>query len=160
MDKGGFKVRLMVGKDFDAVVGIDEKVVKARREPYYELKFEKLVQSTDYVPTSLVVENSEGRVVGFIMGELFIGEYGINSERATLDTLGVDPEYRHAGLGRLLMEEFVDHLKSLGVEKINTLVDSGDEKFTGFFTTNGFAPSNTVNLERDLRKKGGGSSGR
>ena len=71
------KTRLMQADDFDAIVGIDEKVVKASRREYYELKFEKLFKSSDYLPTSLVAENEDGTVVGFVMGELFMGEFGI-----------------------------------------------------------------------------------
>jgi len=53
----GIKIRLMDAGDFDAVVGIDERVRKARRQEYYGLKFEKLVRSREYLPASLVAEN-------------------------------------------------------------------------------------------------------
>lgn len=153
MKPGGIKVRLMAAKDFDQVAAIDEKVLKFRREGYYELKFEKLLQSNDYIPTSLVAETADGKVVGFIMGELFIGEYGISREGATLDTIGVDPDFQKEGIGELLLTEFFDHLRSLGVQRVNTLVDSGDARLTGFFAAKGFTPSKTVNLELSIRKK-------
>ena len=84
-------IRLMKADDFDAVVGIDEKVMKVSRPEYYELKFDKLFSSQDYLPTSLVAVSEDGTVVGFIMGELYMGEYGIFQEEASLDTIGVDP---------------------------------------------------------------------
>lgn len=146
----GINVRLMVGSDFKAVVDIDEKVHKSRREKYYEMKFEKLVHSIDYVPTSLVAVTAGGKVAGFVMGGLFIGEYGISQDLATLDTIGVDPEHQGSGIGELLLDEYIDHLKAMGVEKLNTLVDEADLKLTGFFTSHGFAPSRTINLERPL----------
>jgi ribosomal protein S18 acetylase RimI-like enzyme len=98
----------MKADDFDAVVRIDEKVLKASRPDYYKLRFEKLFQSRDYLPTSLVAEAADGTVVGFVMGELFVGEYGISRERATLDTIGVDPNYQHMGIGKILINEFRD----------------------------------------------------
>jgi predicted N-acetyltransferase YhbS len=140
----------MKAGDFDAVVGIDEKVLKASRPEYYKLKFERLVQSRDYVPTSLVAEAEDGTVVGFVMGELYIGEYGISQEKATLDTFGVDPDYQHKGIGEQLIDEFVSHLKKLGVQKVNTLVDWNDSKLIHFFSANHFSPSKTINLERSL----------
>ncbi len=149
MNESPIKVRLMKADDFDAVVAIDEKVAKAFRRDYYKLKFEKLVQSKDYVPTSLVAVK-DGRVVGFVMGELYIGEYGISQEKATLDTIGVDPDYQHKGIGDRLINEFMDHLKSLGVQKINTLVDWNDSRLIHFFSANKFSPSKTINLERNL----------
>jgi predicted N-acetyltransferase YhbS len=150
MNESPIKIRLMKAGDFAAVVGIDEKVLKASRPEYYRLKFEKLVQSKDYLPTSLVAEAEDGTVVGFIMGELYIGEYGISQEKATLDSFGVDPDYQHKGIGEQLINEFVDHLKRLGVQKINTLVDWNDSKLIHFFSANHFSPSRTINLERSL----------
>ena len=84
------------------------------------------------------------------MGELYIGEYGISQEKATLDTIGVDPDYQHKGIGERLINEFMDHLRTLSVQKINTLVDWNDSKLIHFFSANQFSPSKTINLERSL----------
>ena len=150
MSEHTFKIRLMQADDFDAVVGIDAKVLKASRPEYYEMKFEKLFNSKDYLPASLVAEEADGTVVGFVMGELFMGEYGIFQEAATLDTIGVDPQHQHQGIGEQLMNEFMDHLRKVGVRKINTLVDWNDSKLIQFFSANQFSPSKTINLERFL----------
>lgn len=150
MNASTIKIRLMQADDFDAVVGIDEKVLKASRPEYYKLKFEKLFQSKDYLLASLVAEEKDGTVVGFVMGEIYIGEYGISKEKATLDTIGVDPDCQHKGIGKQLIDEFMDHLRTLGVQKISTLVDWNDSKLIHFFSANQFSPSKTINLERSL----------
>jgi ribosomal protein S18 acetylase RimI-like enzyme len=150
MNASTLKIRLMQADDFDAVVAIDEKVLKASRPEYYKLKFEKLFQSKDYLLASLVAEEKDGTVVGFVMGEIYIGEYGISKEKATLDTIGVDPDCQHKGIGKQLIDEFMDHLRTLGVQKINTLVDWNDSKLIHFFSANQFSPSKTINLERSL----------
>ncbi len=151
MNEGTMKFRLMNTDDFDAVVRIDEKVFNASRAEYYELKFEKLFRSKEYLPTSLVAEKEDGTVVGFVMGELYMGEYGISQEGATLDTIGVDPDYQHKGIGGWLINEFMDHLRDLNVKKVNILVDRNDSKLMHFFNANQFSPSKTiVNLERSL----------
>ena len=69
-------IRLMKAADFDAVVEIDGKVLDAPRPEYYTMKFEKLFESKEYVPASLVAEAEGGKVVGFVMGEIYMGEYG------------------------------------------------------------------------------------
>jgi len=102
------------------------------------------------LPASLVAEEEDGTVVGFVMGEIYIGEYGISKEKATLDTIGVDPYYQHKGIGKQLINEFMDHLRTLGVQKISTLVDWNDPKLIHFFSANQFSPSKTINLERSL----------
>jgi len=150
MKKSTIKIRLMKVDDFADVVRIDEKVLNISRAEYYKLKFETNVQSPDHLPASLVAEEKDGTLVGFVIGELYIGEYGINKEKATLDTIGIDPDYQNKGIGKLLLNEFMDHLRALGVQKITTLVDENDSKLTHFFNTNQFVPSKTINLERNL----------
>ncbi len=151
MNKNTFKIRLMEGNDFNAVVRIDEQVMKISRPEYYEQKFERLFKSGEYLPTSLVAQDENETIVGFIMGELYIGEYGISREGAVVDTIGVDPDCQRQGIGEKLMNEFVDHLRQLGVKKINTLVDKNDTRMIRYFDSNQFSPSKTaINLERSI----------
>jgi ribosomal protein S18 acetylase RimI-like enzyme len=102
------------------------------------------------LPISLVAEDENGKVVGFVMGETYMGEYGIFQEEATLDTIGVDPDYQHQGVGELLINEFIDHLRQIGIKKINTLVSWNNSQLVQFFSTNQFVPSRTINLERNI----------
>jgi len=148
MNDNPINIRLMKAEDYDAVVRIDEKVLKVSRTDYYQMKFQRLFDSRDYLPTSLVAETEDSDVVGFVMGVLYMGEYGIFQEEATLDTIGVDPDHQHRGVGKLLINEFMDHLKRLGVQKVNTLVDWNDARLIHFFSANRFSPSKSINLER------------
>jgi ribosomal protein S18 acetylase RimI-like enzyme len=148
MNKETINIRLMKAEDYDAVVRIDEKVLEVSRPDYYKMKFEKLFATRDYLPTSLVAEAEDGSVVGFVMGVLYMGEYGIFKEEASLDTIGVDPDHQNKGIGKLLIDEFLAHLKTLGVQKINTLVDWNDARLIHFFSSNQFSPSKSINLER------------
>lgn len=150
MEEKGVTFRLMKAEDFEAVVRIDEKVFNTARPDYYELKFEKLFRSMDYLPASLVAQGKDGRVVGFVMGELYMGEYGIFDDGATLDSIGVDPDFQQQGIGERLLKEFADHLKTIGVRRINTLVEWNDSRLIQFFGANGFAPSTRINLEREV----------
>jgi ribosomal protein S18 acetylase RimI-like enzyme len=150
MNESTVNIRLMKVEDFDAVVRIDEKILKNARPEYYEVKFEKLFKTRDYVPASLVAETETGTVAGFVMGEIYMGEYGIFEGEARLDTIGVDPDFQHHGVGERLINEFMDHLKSLGVQKVNTLVDWNNSNLIHFFSANHFVPSTTINLERSV----------
>jgi ribosomal protein S18 acetylase RimI-like enzyme len=97
-----------------------------------------------------VAEDEDGLIVGFLMGELYMGEFGIFQEVASLDTIGVDPSYQHKGVGKQLMNEFIDHLRQIGVNKINTLVSWNDSNLIRFFSANQFSPSKTISLERSI----------
>ena len=151
MSANPVNIRLMTAADFDAVVGIDQKILEGSRLEYYEMKFDKLFASKEFLPTSLVAEVEDGKVIGFVMAELYMGEYGISRGGATLDTIGVDPDYRHQGIGERLISEIFNHLRDLGVKKINTLVDKNDARLIQFFMANKFSPSkDVINLERSL----------
>ncbi len=150
MNASRINIRLMKADDYEAVLAIDEKVLQTRRNSYYRLKFEKLFGTNDYLPTSLVAEDETGTVVGFVMGELYMGEFGIFHEEARLDTIGVDPDCQQMGIGERLIKEFMAHLKQIGVQKVNTLVAWNDTRLIHFFSANHFSPSSTINLERTL----------
>jgi predicted N-acetyltransferase YhbS len=150
MNDSSIKIRLMKAEDFEAVLEIDEKILKVSRQAYYEMKFEKLFETKDYLPASFVAEAEDGKVVGYIMGELYMGQYGIFQERATLDTIGVDPTYQRKGTGKRLIDEFIQHLKKAGVKKVNALISWNNPQLMLFFGANQFTPSKTINLERSL----------
>jgi len=149
MTEDTISTRLMTENDLEAILKIDEKIVKSSRLEYYQLKFERLFSSKDYLPTSFVAEDN-GVVIGFLMGELYMGQFGILQEVASMDTIGIDPAYQHRGIGKKLMDEFIDHLRQIGVNKINTLVDWNDAGLIHFFSANQFSPSRTINLERNI----------
>ena len=88
--------------DFDDVVEIDELVLNQSRSEYYETKFTRALDQKDRLAISLVAEEGE-KVVGFVMSELFVGEYDIPATTATLDTIGVHPDYQKKGVGEQLM---------------------------------------------------------
>lgn len=149
MTKRAVTVRLMQADDFDAVVEIDRKVLSASRQGYYEMKFDKLILSDDCLPTSLVAVDGGGAVIGFVMGELYVGEYGMQ-ESATLDTIGVDPDCQQKGIGKKLIGEFFAHLRQMDVRKIITLIDPAQKELLHFFEANKFTPSKAISLERVL----------
>jgi ribosomal protein S18 acetylase RimI-like enzyme len=140
------EIRLLNQSDFRAVVVIDEKVFSHARPEYYETKFARALDEKNRIPLSLVAEIG-GKVVGFAMCELFIGEYGIPVTTATLDTIGIDPDFQGQGVARQLMEKLIEHLRKAGVQKINALVDWNDWQLIRFFSAIGFGPAKTINLE-------------
>ena len=131
------------------MVAIDEKVFNHARPDYYETKFARALEDKGRLVLSLVAE-VDGRVTGFVMCELFVGEYGIPATTATLDTIGIHPDSQGKGVGKRLMEEFIGHLRKAGVQKINTLVDWNDWQLIRFFSGSGFAPAKTINLELNI----------
>ena len=112
-------------------------------------KFARALDEKDRMVLSLVA-GVDGKVTGFVRCELYVGEYRIPATTATLDTIGIHPNYQGKGVGKQRMDEFIGHLRKAGVEKINTLVDWNDWQLIRFFSASGFAPAKTINLELNI----------
>jgi ribosomal protein S18 acetylase RimI-like enzyme len=143
-------IRLMRPDDLDVVVALDAKETHRARRDYYADKLAMCV-GEPRLNTSLLAE-LEGAPVGFLMGRLFFGEFGIPATRAVLDTLGVHPAFRKAGVARALVEQYRKNLQALRVEALDTLVDWDRFDLLAFFKRIGFRPSRDVDLVWDVAR--------
>ncbi len=143
------KVRVIRPEDFEALVEIDAQVFGTRRPEYYERKIHTALDKTGRVVTSLVAEVG-GKIIGFIMGEVYLGEFGIPESTATIDTIGVHPEFQRQAVARKLMEEFLTTVKAAGVKLIQTRINWNDWGLLRFFEKMGFSPAKVINLELKL----------
>lgn len=139
----------MKGDDISAVAAIDALVSKQERRQYYERKIDAVINNPHNINTSLVAE-LDGKVVGFIMGDVYFGEFGIPETSATIDTLGVHPDYQNRGVAHDLMDQFLTNMKAVGVSKVYTLVNWSDFALEHFFANHKFLPSRRINLELQL----------
>ncbi len=141
-------IRPMRSSDFDGIVALDRAVTGNDRGLYYGRKF-RVLEDPDTVNMCLIAE-LDATVVGFVMGDMFTGEYGVPEATATIDTIGVHPGYQDHGIGTDLFAQFRSNLKALNVRSCYVLVEWGDWELSKFFQKEGFAPSNRVNLELNL----------
>jgi len=149
LDLGKVQIRVMTGNDLEAITVIDGMYLGTDRPEYYE---EKLAAATKGagINCSLVAE-VEGNVVGFVMGQLYTGEFGIPETTANLDTVGVHPMASGKGVAGKLMEQFLIQMEKLGVTTIHTLVDWSDKNLMLFFHRSGFVPSKRLSLELNVK---------
>lgn len=141
--------RVIRNEDFDAVVALDAEISGSARPEYYRRKFKRALDASDQLISSYVAEY-EDRVVGFIMGDVFLGEFGIPDPTATIDTIGIDAKWQGSGVGTLLMDTFLSSARKSGVENVQTLVNWQDWDLLKFFADRGFNPTGTLHLELHL----------
>lgn len=142
-------LRVMKSADLDAVAALDTLVSKQERREYYLRKIDSVVSNPHNINTSMVAE-LDGKIVGFIMGDVYFGEFGIPETSGTIDTLGVHPDYQNRGVAHDLMDQFLTNMKAVGVRKIYTLVNWDDFTLERFFAHHKFQPSKRINLELQL----------
>ena len=141
-------LRTLTLEDLDAIVEIDRKVLGKPRHDYWKNKIE--LPNPRY-PLSCLVAEYEGKVIGFIVGEVSGWEFGIPDTIGWVSTIGVDPAYQHQGVARKLSQEFITNLKAIGVSVVYTLVNWNDWDLLKFFRAMGFTRGgDMINLELKL----------
>jgi ribosomal protein S18 acetylase RimI-like enzyme len=141
----GLSIRPLTIGDLGAIVEIDRKVLGKARRDFWEKKIE--VPNLRY-PLSGLIAEIEGKVIGFILGEVSGWEFGIPDTVGWISTIGVDPDYQHKGIARKLSQEFVKNLKAIGVGVVYTLVNWSDWDLLKFFRAMGFTRGGEmINLE-------------
>ncbi len=141
----GVKMRPLTILDLDAIVEIDRKVLGKVRRDFWRKKIE--LPNPRY-PLSGLAAEFEGKVIGFIVGEVSGWEFGIPETVGWISTIGVDPDYQHRGVARELSREFIKNLKSIGVGVVYTLVNWSDWDLLKFFRAMGFTRGGEmINLE-------------
>jgi ribosomal protein S18 acetylase RimI-like enzyme len=138
------KIRSLKIEDLESIAAIDEKVLGEKRRDYWEKKLKMMGEKASQV--SLVAE-VQGKVLGFILGDVSGWEFGVPDTIGWIDTLGVDPAHQKKGLATALAQELVQRLKAIGVRTIYTLVSWNDWDLLQFFHAMGFTRGDMINLE-------------
>jgi ribosomal protein S18 acetylase RimI-like enzyme len=132
-------VRSMEPADLADIVRIDRGITGRNRENYIKSKLaEAIVDSA--IRVSLTAR-LDGILVGYLMARADLGDYGRTEPVAVIDTIGVDPEYAHRGVGHALLSQLFANLGGLRIERVETVVAPHDFALLGFLYDVGFAPS-------------------
>jgi ribosomal protein S18 acetylase RimI-like enzyme len=132
-------VRPLDETDIGAVVAIDEKIGGRYRPEVWERRIGYYIRRDP--EASLVAEADGGAVVGFMLGEVRSGEFGLEEPTGWIEVLGVDPGFRGQAIGRRLAEAMLAHFRAKGATSVRTLVDDRMGDIGAFFASLGFAPA-------------------
>jgi ribosomal protein S18 acetylase RimI-like enzyme len=138
-------VRSMTEADLYALITIDRRITGLDRTAYFSRKLAEALRDSD-IRVSLVAER-DGGPVGFVMARVDLGEFGRVEPAAVLDTIGVDPDYRHQGIGKALLSQLMMNLATLRIESVRTEVDWNDGELLGYLDHCGFRPSQRLCFE-------------
>jgi ribosomal protein S18 acetylase RimI-like enzyme len=94
-------------------------------------------------PELFLVAVEAGRVVGTVMA-------GYDGHRGWINYLGVLPELRRRGVGRLLMDEAEARLRARGCPKINLQVRTSNLGVIAFYRAIGFKEDPVVSFGKRL----------
>jgi ribosomal protein S18 acetylase RimI-like enzyme len=134
----GVRVRPLDELDISAIVRIDEMIGGHYRPEVWERRIGYYLRRDPEAP---VVAEVGGKVVGFMLGEVRSGEFGLEEPTGWIEVLGVDPGHRGKAIGRLMAESMLEHFRRQGAQSVRTLVDEEMGEIRHFFSSLGFEPS-------------------
>lgn len=142
------KIRALDTVDIGDVVAIDEKISGKYRPEVWDRRIAYYLRRD---PDAALVATLGGQVVGFMLGEVRGGEFGLEEPTGWIEVLGVDPDARGKSIGRRLAEAMLDHFRALDAVAVRTLVDEKSEDIAGFFSSLGFEPATLRPFVKSLR---------
>ncbi len=142
------RVRPLDELDIGGVVRIDERITGQYRPDFWEHRVTFYLRRD---PEASRVAEIDGKVVGFMLGDVRAGEFGIEQPSGWIERFGIDPDHRGRDLGKQMFDEIVGHFRAQGATAVRTLVDSRETAITGFLGKLGFTPSTLTALEIPLK---------
>jgi ribosomal protein S18 acetylase RimI-like enzyme len=135
-------IRPAQASDLPAVSALDERETGTAKPDYWR---EMLAPDRHF----LVAETDNGRLAGFIAGEIRAWEFG-QPPAGWVFAIQIDPKFRLKGVGTELFEAIVARFKDKGVTRVRTLVDRKDHLILSFFRAQGMVAGPSLQLDMDL----------
>ncbi|MEM8932982.1 MAG: N-acetyltransferase [Acidobacteriota bacterium] len=129
--------------DIGDIVAIDEKITGHYRPEIWETRCAYYLRRDPDAALVAVTSGDRGeQVIGFMLGEVRSGEFGLEAPTGWIEVLGVDPDHRGRAIGRRLADAMLSHFESRDAETVRTLVDDQSmADIAGFFESLGFEPA-------------------
>lgn len=147
-------VRAIRSGDVEAIVQIDAQISGEKKAGFWRGMLgaylsdgsEKAPGATDLAPDLCQVAELQGRVVGFMVGDIQSYQFGI-PRCGRIVTIGVHPDFRRLDIGTRLIHAMFDVFAKFRVPVIQCLVRPQDPLHT-FFRANGFEATEFFAMER------------
>lgn len=141
-------VRTLEADDLPDIVRIDRRTSGQDRTEYVGLLVNEALNDSA-VRVSLTAR-VDGIVAGFVAATTDFGDFGRTEPVAVIDTIGVDPDYAHHGVGRALLSQLFVNLQALRVERVETVVSSHNFGLLGFLYDVGFEQAQRLGFVKTL----------
>ena len=122
------KIRNMAEEDIEGVLAIDRKIVGSKRATTYTIAPGNYVGGDIHIS---VVAEAGGGIVGFLMGRILDSPFG-KGDTASLEMIGVDPEYQRQNIATTMTRFFIDHCREKGVRSVRAMVSWHDWQLLSF----------------------------
>lgn len=141
-------VRAVRRGDLDQVIAIDATVTGLEKRKYWASVYRRYGSGAS-PQQQFLVALAQGRVVGFIIGEVRDWEFG-SPPCGWVFVIDVDPHARLGGIGTRLLQTLSAAFRQVGVRKLRTLLSRDNTLILSFFRAQGMMAGPLMSLEMDL----------
>jgi len=146
--------RLLGMDDLDEILRIADKIEREnnseKAERMASLKETAVYQLEYGDPLLNLGAEIDGKLTGFIFGEVKFWEFGRGEKTGWIKVLGVDQDFQGMGVGHKLGETLLGHFKKVNVKKVRTLVDWYEGDLISYFKSLGFNMLGMLPLEKEI----------
>ncbi len=146
--KATIAIRRARPDDVTAVVALDEATTGQNKPDYWRDMIAQFSGAQADRRAFLVAE-ADGRVVGFISGEIRAFELGAEP-RGWVFAVAVDPTVRVKNVGTRLFDELCAIFQRAGVDKVSTLIERDSDLVLAFFRSQGMIFGRYIQMEKEL----------
>jgi len=135
-------------EDVPSIIRLDE-LATGHSKPQYWHNFQAAFAATDPTNRAFLIAELDGRLVGFIAGEIRSFEFGSERSGWILE-INVDPQVRVQNVGTRLFDEICGFFAEAKVEKVHTIIERKNHLMVAFFRSQGMMVGRYIEMEREL----------
>ena len=141
-------IRTMEERDIARAVEIESAIMGSKRSTTLRGSLTAYLNKGER--NACLVAEADGKVVGFLVGDVRTWDFGEDQEVGWIRIVGIDPSFQGHGVGTALGEALMRYFETRGVTTVRTTVewDAGD--LIAYFRTLGFQRSGFIGLEKHL----------
>jgi GNAT superfamily N-acetyltransferase len=134
--------------DLDAVIAIDATVTGLAKRKYW-LSVYRRYGTGERRDQQFLVALAQGRVVGFVIGEVRDWEFG-SPPCGWVFAIDVDPRQRLKGVGTQLLRAISEGFRCAGVRTLRTMLARDNTLMLSFFRSQGLMAGPLMSLEIEI----------
>ena len=142
------KVRRLTEADVPAIERIEKAITKSTRTSSLGRNVRAQLKTGD--AEACLAAEVDGKLAGFIVGDVRPWEFGEDRDVGWIKTVGVDPAFQGHGVGKALGDALLKHFREKGVARVRTLVEWHAGDMIAYLKSIGFDRSDLIPLEKRL----------
>lgn len=134
--------------DLEQIIAIDATVTGLEKQRYWRSVYRRYGLAGKQ-PRQFLVAVADGRVLGFVIGEVRDWEFG-SPPCGWVFAINVDPQARQSGVGTRLLHALEAAFRRAGVRTMRTMLARENTLILSFFRSQGMMAGSLIPLEREL----------